>query len=316
MQMLSYEMFLECVKNELIHYFPKRYEDWKIVITKKAKVNGVGDAILIKGDRSFGAIPAIYVQDLYQEYLEEKSVPVILTHCAEVLTQALDEKGKGEDVADAAFHALVNPKERIVFRLVNTALNEELLKTVPHRSFLDLSLVYHIEINGGAIRIDHEIADRIGYSEKALYQTAIKNNRERRPYEIETMKDMILRLIGIPGLEDMTEAEKNEALSFLGVGPEQIPMWCLSNKGNRHGFTGALYEEVLEGVAEVVKGDYYVVPSSVHEAVIVRVGDIGLEVAKGLLHDISNEENLEPGEYLSDQVYVYRLSAGRLEIAE
>lgn len=312
---MTYELFLDMVKEELIKYFPKRYQDWELLIMNKAKVNGVGDAILIKGNRSFGAIPAIYVQDMYQEYLEGCPVPVILKRYADMLTEALDAKDQGEDMVDAAYFALEYPKERIVSHLINTDLNEELLKTVPHRKFLDLSIVYYIEIGDGWIRIDHKIADRIGYSEGELYQISMQNNQIRRPYIVETMKNMILRLLDIPGLDELSEEEKEEAYFCLGLGLEQTPMWCLSNEGNRHGITGILYKDILEEVANVVKEDYYVIPSSVHEAVIVRVNDIELSMAKNLLRDINNEGNLEPREYLSDQIYVYRLSDGRLEIA-
>ena len=65
-----------------------------------------------------------------------------------------------------------------------------------------------------------------------------------------------------------------------------------------------------------IEGDYYVIPSSVHEAVIVRVSDIELETARGLHKDIGKEGNLNPEDYLSNQVYVYHLSTGRLEIAK
>ena len=83
---MTYELFLDMVKEELIKYFPKRYQDWELVIMNKAKVNGAGDAILLKGNRSFGAIPAIYVQDMYQEYLEGCPVPVIFKRYADMLT--------------------------------------------------------------------------------------------------------------------------------------------------------------------------------------------------------------------------------------
>ena len=239
---MTYELFLDMVKEELIKYFPKRYQDWELVIMNKAKVNGAGDAILLNGNRSFGAIPAIYVQDMYQEYLEGCPIPVIFKRYADVFTEALDAKDQGEDMVDAAYFALEYPKERIVSHLVNTDLNEELLKTVPHRKFLDLSIVYYIEMGDGWIRIDHKIADRIGYSEGELYQVSMQNNQIRRPYIVETMKNMILRLLDIPGLDELTEEEKEEAFFCLGLGPEQTPMWCLSNEGNSHGITGILYK--------------------------------------------------------------------------
>ena len=313
---MNYEMFLDVVKENLINYFPERYQSWEVIIKRKARINGTRDAIIVRGDRRSGVYPGIYVQDLYEEYQEGYPPFVILQKCANTLTEALDEEMESESIVERAMDVLDSPEDKIVFQLVNSKLNEALLNTVPNRGFLDLSLVYYLDTENGWIRIDNTIAERIGYTEKDLYQAAMENTRKRTPYIIETMRNMILRLLEIPGIDDLSDEEKDEILTSIGVEPERRAIWYLSNTDGCQGITGIVYADVLKELARVTEDDYYVIPSSVHEAVIVRVSDIELETARGLHKDIGKEGNLNPEDYLSNQVYVYHLSTGRLEIAK
>lgn len=313
---MNYEMFLDTVKESLIDYFPERYQNWEVIIKRKSRINGIGDAILVRGDRRSGVYPGIYVQDLYEEYQDGYPLFVVLQRCADILTEALDEEMESESIVERAMDVLENPEDRIVFQLVNSKWNEALLSIVPNRGFLDLSLVYYIDTENGWIRIDNTIAERIGYTEEELYQTAMENTRKLTPYIIESMRNMILRLLEIPGIDDLSDEEKDEILTSIGVEPERRAIWYLSNTDGCQGITGIVYEDVLKELASVTEGDYYVIPSSVHEAVIVRVSDIELETARGLHRDIGKEGNLKPEDYLSNQVYVYRRSLGRLEIAK
>ena len=85
----------------------------------------------------------------------------------------------------------------------------------------------------------------------------------------------------------------------------EIPMLILTNAGKTYGACCILYPKVLEQLAERVDGDYYLIPSSVHEFILLPV-DQGrsAEELKEMIVEVNSTE-LTPEEILSDQLYLY-----------
>lgn len=86
--------------------------------------------------------PQIYLNDVYEVYLETESFPKAMHIMCEIL---VDEITRTDDLD--ARSIIENAEERIVFQLINTEKNKELLKTVPHRNFLDLSIIFVVSVN-------------------------------------------------------------------------------------------------------------------------------------------------------------------------
>ena len=82
-------------------------------------------------------------------------------------------------------------------------------------------------------------------------------------------------------------------------------MLILTNAGKTYGACCILYPKVLERLAERVDGDYYLIPSSVHEFILLPVeqGRSAAEL-KEMIVEVNSTE-LTPEEILSDQLYLY-----------
>ena len=87
---------------------------------------------------------------------------------------------------------------------------------------------------------------------------------------------------------------------------QQVPMYVLSNKSRVHGAACILYPDILKDFAAVVEKDLYVLPSSIHEVILLPAeGTEDSEQLKLMVHEI-NESQVEDEEVLSDSVYFYR----------
>lgn len=88
---------------------------------------------------------------------------------------------------------------------------------------------------------------------------------------------------------------------------------------NTYGITGAavlLYPEELEKMSELLQSDLIILPSSVHEVLVVEDdGHIELSVYLNMVRSV-NQEDVPEEDILSDNIYVYRRGTKILELID
>ena len=72
---------------------------------------------------------------------------------------------------------------------------------------------------------------------------------------------------------------------------------------------------VAKKLGELLKSDYYIAFTSVHEAAIHKVGTVEVEVIRSSLSGINEDVDMEE-DFLSAQVYKYSQEKDRIEVAE
>lgn len=92
-----------------------------------------------------------------------------------------------------------NIKDNVVLVLINAKANKELLKTVPHKMFLDLAFVYRWIINTDAngflgTIVSNDLATHFNINTDELFELAKTNTRRLLPPKVETLKESILRM--------------------------------------------------------------------------------------------------------------------------
>lgn len=188
--------------------------------------------------------------------------------------------------------------ERAVPRLINTAANRDLLKDVPHREILDLSLIYSIPVLGsddslGMARITNQMAQAGGYTEEDLYNCSLQNLNP----QIQPLCEVLSEIMG-----GGVEAGPSDAVKS-GI-PE---IYVLSNKSRIHGAAGILEESLLKNLSEKLGSDLYILPSSIHEVLIVPVDKEEENQACTLLNMVQTVNGAEVAkeEQLSNSLYRY-----------
>ena len=200
-------------------------------------------------------------------------------------------------------------KDSICYKLVNTEANSAILKEVPHIDKLDLSVVFYILISeqddGGIVTamIKDSLAEAWGRSAEELFELA----KENTPKHFKgSVRDMMSVLGDLTGYIDSTDVE---------IEVSDCPMYVCSNKQCMNGASAVLYDGLLEEFSKTVGNDLYVLPSSIHEMILVPVNDrFDPDELRAMVSEI-NTTQVAPDEVLSDNVYIYRRGADGIAVA-
>ena len=166
--------------------------------------------------------------------------------------------------------------EKIVFRLVNTKMNESVLKERPHRKFLDLSSIYFLQIENGrdnfeSLAITDQLIKMWNIEESELWELALKNMLELFPPQFTTLESILMtKLYGSKKVD-----EEEDGLLYL------------SNTSNFYGASCIFYPKVLENIRRKIQNDYYIIPSSVHEVLILLADSIGKEELNQMIQEVN-----------------------------
>lgn len=95
---------------------------------------------------------------------------------------------------------------------------------------------------------------------------------------------------------------------------ERQPLFILTNEKMVYGASALFYPGMMEKIAKMLGGDYFVIPSSIHETLILPVG-IGVEAddLESAIRSV-NGECLAPEEQLSEHAYLYDTTMNALVV--
>ena len=189
-------------------------------------------------------------------------------------------------------------KDRLTIQVVPVGPNAEMLNGIPHRTMEDIAAVYRVELSGGEMgTVSTLITDRIledyGITAEQLHADAVRSQILRHP----------------PVLKNASEI-----MAELSEGAAELPesrMWIATVEGGRNGASVILLPGFLERSAERLGGDFFVLPSSIHEVILVP--DDGFYRSGQLERMVRSVNAAEVSEvdFLSDSVYHYD-SAGKI----
>ena len=306
--MMNYEIFKEVVAEKFMDYMPEQYQGMRLRVEPVNKVNKVLDGITLVGSGAGRSVsPTLYINHMYEHYLETENLQEVLQSAARRMDMAFKEM---PDVGDVN---LEGAKDNIVFQVINTLQNEDMLRDMPHREFQDLSIIYRwvVKVDENGIQssaIRNNLAEQLGMNEEQLFKCAVENTRRIFPPTVKSMNDVIREMF----VSDGMPAEVADMM--IGEMPEDKMMWVISNDRGINGAGSMLYEDNLHKLAMKLETDLYILPSSVHECIAVstNVGD-PYELAEMVSEINMGQVALE--DRLSNQVYHYDKDARRLTLA-
>lgn len=250
-------------------------------ILKNNGRSAVGIAIRRPGER---IAPVFYLEEPYERYCRGESVEQLTQQLLQIFADS-----PAPPVWDYnGFPDYECVRSRIVYKLVNAQQNERFLEQVPHLRLLDLAVVFYVMIAEETfqncsvlIRNAHLDLWKIPITE--LYESARRNTPILCPY--------ILR-----PLEDFAD------------GGEELPDCRTLVLTNRQGVNGAaalLYPQLPKIIGEKVGGNYFLLPSSIHEFLIVpEMEGISAEQLARIVCEVNRTE-VSPEDVLSDGIYYF-----------
>ncbi len=295
--MFTFEEFKEKIRDEIRSYLPANLQDCTVSLESVRKNNGIVlDGLTIR-ESSETAAPIIYLEKYYERYQEGEILEDLLSEIAEQRAGAsLSDSFSLDSITD-----FQKAKDHIVCRVCNLDSNLELLKTRPHKIMDDLAVTYHVLLDSGpaglaSVAVTNELLSDYGITRDKLHAIAMENTAKLLPPLFLTMEDMMGNLFGITEDDPFSKTE-----DFTS---KHSPMYVLTNRERTNGASAMLDPDLMDRIRDHA-GDYYILPSSTHEVLIVpKDGSVSLENLEQLVHDVNRNE-VSPEERLSDHVYSY-----------
>ena len=305
--MMNYEIFKEVVAEKFMDYLPEQYKDMRLDVHSVDKVNMSMDGLTLVGD-GVRVSPTIYINDMYEDYKKSDDLQDVLVMASKRMDQAM--RG-AQDIAPSI--DLETAKDNLVFQLVNTEQNKQLLSDVPNRQFQDLSIIYRWVVKVGeegiqSTVIHNSLAKQMGISEEEMFKLAVDNTRRIFPPTVKSMNDVIRDMFMKDGMPPEI------ADMMIGEMPAEQTMWIISNDRGLNGAISMLYEDQLHTLAENLETDLYIMPSSVHEVIAVS-SDMGDPNELAQMVAEINMDQVSLDERLSNQVYHYDKDLRKLSLA-
>ena len=282
---MNFEEFTQNVKENIKHRIDS---DKNVMLQTVQKNNGMTYEGLVIIDPLLNISPTIYLEPFYHNYLNGTPLPDIYDNILHVYEEFVPEN----DFDVTLFTDYEKAKERIIMKLINQERNQDLLKKIPYIPFLDLAIVFVC----AACDFNREYATILIYNEhmlhwgidvNTLYQVAQKNTPYLLPFHFEDLENYLTKHTDWPSCND------------------HLPMYLLTNRLKIHGACVMIYEGMLEWIAKELNSSFVIIPSSVHETLIIPVSSKKeLSSFTRMLIDV-NTTQLSKEEILSDQAYYY-----------
>lgn len=268
-----------------------------VEVTKNNSVTLHGINIIVAES---SIVPTIYLEQYLQAYKQGMD----LAEITEDIIRVWEREKKITHLDVEWFRDFDKVRERIAYKLVNCEANKKLLEDVPHVPFLNLVKVYYVSIKleregEGTILIHNSHMDLWNVTAEKLDEAATENTQKMFPAVIESMEDILQR--EMPGVGDLLKM------------PEEYQLYVASNAARTYGAAVMCYPNIIKKFAEQRKSDLLIIPSSVHEVLILPYEE-DTDSFREMVREV-NKTQLQPEEILSYSVYVYRRATDSISIA-
>ena len=240
--------------------------------------------------------PNIYLNHYYEKYCNGESAEQI----AEQILVLCEEKR--EEILGLMRRLDFSPeyvREHLYYRLIGRERNAELLQEIPHRNYLNLAVVYYWVVYEegeqiGSIMMTLRQMEHFGWTEEELMQMAQINTPRLFPVLTKGMDEIVGEI-----LECQAE----------------LRMIVLSNEKGINGAACLMYPGVLQRLEKVMDGSFYVLPSSIHELIVIPDSGMAAVNLCEMVYCI-NRTQLPQEDVLSDTVYHYSKETKELIVVD
>lgn len=292
---MLYETFMQTVKQQLQQ---RLGGECQLTIRSVPKNNG-----LVLNGLCFCALhskvsPTIYLESFYQKYRSGTPMEQILAE----ITGLYARSGLSAAFDPCLLEQPSYVRPRIAYRLIHASSNAGQLTQLPYRLLMDLAKVYYLylgEDEGSqmTVPVSHQHLRLWNIDEAELDRLADENTPRLFPAQICSILDILSDFApGAAGLEEPT------------------PFYVLTNQAGLGGAACMLYDGILKDFAKQMGSDLLILPSSVHEVLLLPFENAGQ--IEGLCRMVSeiNSQEVPEDERLSNQVYRYTSDSGQLSL--
>lgn len=203
----------------------------------------------------------------------------------------------GEDLKNLTDYDYI--KKHLFFRLMSMdALQQSGLDAkIPYKQLGDIAITCSFTIKEDehsrcSTFFVNEGLEKFGIDKEQLFDDTFKSSNNLMKYKMSSLRHLV----------EQTEETKTDY--SLGI--------VITDKSCSHGAGAIMYGDFMERVSEKLEGDFFIIPSSIHELIAIPVsGDIDIDSMQKQLEHLEdsvcscNATVCEPEDILSYNVYYY-----------
>ena len=289
---MEYKEFVEYIKMNAGYIAG---EGGNITINHVIKNNGCEMDGLVIMEKGKDIAPTIYLDSFYELYTNGENIKNIIRQI-----EVIYEQNKNNVTFDVNILKHFDTiKDKIVYKVVNYRSNEKLLEQVPHKRILDLAVVFYCLLDNEYGRsatalIYNNNLKNWNVTIDDVYKAALKNTPDLLHSKISSMAALFEKCgVNVDG----------EEVDLKDYVPSD--MYVLTNESKLNGAACILYENVLYDIAQKLGADLYILPSSVHEVILLpKLSMFEKDELVNMVKEV-NTEGVAADEVLSDHVYEY-----------
>ncbi len=295
---MGFEQFADEVRKAV----SERYPDSNVEIRRVTKNNGVIYTGLSVRNEDEKIYPTMYLEGFYEESGDGR----LTDELVDSICSVYESRRLGNVELPAALKDYDTARDHLRCKLINRSANEEYLKEVLHRDFMDLAIVPYYLFEPGDLELkgssDATFVIRPanltmwGVGEEELMDDSIRNTIDNGGTSIMSIYDVLTKLNPSLASEPAPELEA-------------CPMYVMTT-GAPGGAVSMLDEEKLNEFCEHIESDIYIIPSSINEVILVpREENTGTAMFDRMICEI-NDSELDAVDVLSDHVYCFDRGEG------
>lgn len=278
--------FLEDVMNNLKS---KLGEEFELSVRKVTKNNGIVLTALNIRKEGDSIVPTIYMEGFYRLFETGSSIEYIAEN---ILKNYFDAENDKLTIDISTITDWNNVKDRLCVRVISEERNTDMLDEMVWKDYLDLAVIPVIVFQSSdekmqSIKVTMDIAERWGVDYDTIINTGISNTKTMFPCTARNLSEVVGSLMGCD-MDDIPDCH----------------MKVVTNACSINGAAAILDDELLQEIYEEFDGTYYIIPSSIHELIVIPSGICEPDEIKNLVRQVNSTE-VRDDEVLSDNVYIY-----------
>ena len=305
---MDYENFKEQFALDVKDRLAEQGADVKVSVNEVNKLNESYEAITVTPEGSNIGVN-MSLEKFYDAVQDGTPYDSVVDKAVETINRGIEQR---PDIDVAALTDYSQMKEKLAMEVVSAETNKDMLQNVPHQNMEDMAVVYRFVISSddegrASILVTNQILENMGVTPEQLHADALENAPQIKPAEIKGMSEVMAEMMG---------AEQAEMMGIVPVAPEDEQMFVATVPDKVHGAGVLAYQDFMDQAAERAGGDFFILPSSIHEILIVPDnGKMDLKELEAMVKEV-NATQVAPADKLTDSVYHYDSKEKIFELGE
>ena len=305
---MDYENFKEQFVADVKDRLAEQGADVKVSVNEVNKLNESYEAITVTPEGSNIGVN-MSIEKFYDAVQDGTPYDSVVDKAVETIGRGIEQR---PDIDVAALTDYSQMKEKLAMEVVSAEANKEMLENVPHQNMEDMAVVYRFILSSddegrASVLVTNQILENMGVTPEQLHADAMENAPQIKPAEIKGMSEVMAEMMGI---------EQAEMMGIVPVDPKDEQMFVATVPDKVHGAGVLAYQDFMDQAAERVGGDFFILPSSIHEVLIIPDnGKMDLKDLENMVKEV-NATQVAPADKLTDSVYHYDSKEKIFELGE